>query len=97
MKQSLCTVEWFTALLGTNKIIFDYILSESLPSRTDPLFYTLITGRQLSVAGRWADSSAEGRLKVAERQRPVHGPLYLSSTPPGQSRPATHVEVNKSR
>lgn len=61
------------------------VLCEPSPPRTDPRLSTR------------ADGGAEGRLQVAERQRPVHRPVNLSPAPPGQNRPAAHIEVNKGR
>lgn len=49
------------------------------------------------MAGRWAHSAAKSRLQVAERQRPVHWPVNLSSAAVAQRGFTAHVEVNKSR
>lgn len=48
------------------------------------------------VAGWRSDDGAKSRLQVTERQCPVYRPLNLCSAPLGQSRPASHIEMNQS-
>lgn len=71
------------------------LLSEASPSWTDRLLSSRDAILQPLAAGWRAGGGAEGRLQVAERQRPVHRLQDLSSAPPGQSRLAAHVEVHE--
>ncbi|KAG7219211.1 hypothetical protein INR49_019271 [Caranx melampygus] len=76
----------------TDSLEINWSLGAS-PARTHPL----LSAVRAPGAGRRASGGAEGCLQVAERQRPVHRPVDLSSAPPAQSCPAAHIEVNQGR
>lgn len=59
-------------------------------------YYATMIWPSLIVAGWRSDDGAKGRLQVTERQCPVYRPLNLCSAPLGQSRPASHIEMNQS-